>query len=156
MNDLAHVAGWDPHNPHDLAHFSWNWICTMQILYNLPTTACETDANGNAMLPKKMMNFKHNRHKISVPLAMSTKSNLEKKVPSLKKQKRKKTIPGQMLSQHRPEKNSAKCSIRSNETPSPRQTSIDKANDCVMKSERGTLTRGSDPPSGHKCSQHGR
>ena len=30
--------------------------------------------------------------------------------------------------------------------PSYRQTSIDKTNDCVMKSERGTLVGGSDPP----------
>ena len=39
--------------------------------------------------------------------------------------------------------------IRSDEIPSPRQTSIDKINDCAMKSERGALVRGSDPPSGH-------
>ena len=39
--------------------------------------------------------------------------------------------------------------IRSGEIPSPRQTSIDKTNDCAMKSERGELVRGSDPPSGH-------
>ena len=38
---------------------------------------------------------------------------------------------------------------RSGEIPSPRQTSIDKANDCAMKSERGALVRCSDPPSGH-------
>ena len=30
--------------------------------------------------------------------------------------------------------------------PSPRQSSIDETNDCVMKSERGTLVRVSDPP----------
>ena len=39
--------------------------------------------------------------------------------------------------------------IRSGEIRSPRQTSIDKTNDCAMKSERGALRRGSDPPSGH-------
>ena len=39
--------------------------------------------------------------------------------------------------------------IRSGEIPSPRQTSIDKTNDCAMKSERGALVRDSDPPSGH-------
>ena len=33
--------------------------------------------------------------------------------------------------------------------PSPRQTSIGKISDSVMKSERGVLVRGSDPPSGH-------
>ena len=37
--------------------------------------------------------------------------------------------------------------IRSGEIPSPRQTSIDKTNDCTMKSERSALVRGSDPPS---------
>ena len=54
-----------------------------------------------------------------------------------------------MLGQDRLEKNSAKRLIRSGEIPCPRQTSIDKTNDCVMKSERGALVRGSDPPSGH-------
>ena len=38
--------------------------------------------------------------------------------------------------------------FRSDEIPSPRQTSIDKTNDSAMKSERGALVRGSDPPSG--------
>ena len=54
-------------------------------------------------------------------------------------------IAGQMLGQDRPEKNSANCG----EIPSVRQTSIDKTNDCAVKSERGALVRGSDPPSGH-------
>ena len=40
--------------------------------------------------------------------------------------------------------------IRSGEIPSLRQTSIDKTNDCAMKSERGALVRGPDPPSGHR------
>ena len=48
-----------------------------------------------------------------------------------------------------PEKISEKCLIRSGEIPSPRRTSIDKTNDCVMNSERGALVKGSDPPSGH-------
>ena len=39
--------------------------------------------------------------------------------------------------------------VRSGEIPSPPQTSIDKPNDCAMKSERGALVRGSDPPSGY-------
>ena len=47
------------------------------------------------------------------------------------------------------EKNSAKCLKRSGQVPSPEQTSIDKTNDCVMKSERGALVRGSNPPQGH-------
>ena len=53
-----------------------------------------------------------------------------------------------MLGQDRPEKKSAKCLVRSGEIASPRRTSIDKANDCVMKSELGALVRGSDPPFG--------
>ena len=39
--------------------------------------------------------------------------------------------------------------VRSGEIPSPGQTSIDKTNDCAMKSARGAPVRGSDPPSGH-------
>ena len=38
---------------------------------------------------------------------------------------------------------------RSGEIPSPGQTSMDKTNDCAVKSERGALVRGADPPSGH-------
>ena len=38
--------------------------------------------------------------------------------------------------------------VRSGDIPSHRQTSIDKNNDCIMKSERGARLRGSDPPSG--------
>ena len=58
-------------------------------------------------------------------------------------------IPGQMLGQDRPEKNSTTCLIPSGEIPSLRQTSIDNINDCAMKSERGALVRGSDQPSDH-------
>ena len=39
--------------------------------------------------------------------------------------------------------------VRSGEIPSPGQTSIDKTNDCAMKSERGAPVRGSYPPFGH-------
>ena len=40
--------------------------------------------------------------------------------------------------------------IRSGKIPSPRQPSIDKTNDCAMRSERGALVRGSNPTfSGH-------
>ena len=39
--------------------------------------------------------------------------------------------------------------VRSGEIPSPGQTSIDKTNDCAMKSERGALVRVSDLPSAH-------
>ena len=39
--------------------------------------------------------------------------------------------------------------VRSGEIPSPAQTSIDKTNDYAMKSERGALVKGSDPPSCH-------
>ena len=60
-----------------------------------------------------------------------------------------KIIPGQMLGQDRPEKNSGKCLIRSGDITSARQASVDKTNDSVMNYERGALVRGSDPPSGH-------
>ena len=96
------------------------------------------------MLPKKKQTFKDARHEISVPLAMST--NLQKKfIPKNPKE----LFPGQIWGQDRPEKNSAQCLIRSGEIPSPRQTSIDNTNDCLVNSERGALVRGSDPPSGH-------
>ena len=95
---------------------------------------------GSAMLPKKKLNLKDTRHNMSVQLAMST--NLEQK-------KNEKIIPGQMWGQDRPEKNWARWLIRSGEIPSPRRTSIDKTNGCVMHSERRALVRDSDPPSGH-------
>ena len=59
---------------------------------------------------KKSLNFKYmipgTRHKISVPLAMST--IFKTKVPNFKN-KTKKLVLGQMLGQDRPEKNSTKC-----------------------------------------------
>ena len=55
-----------------------------------------------------------------------------------------------MLGQDRLQKNSGGCLVRSGEIPSPRQTWIDKTDDCVMNSERGALVRGSDPPWGHR------
>ena len=57
------------------------------------------------MLPKKM-NFKDTRQMISVPLAISTNLQQKKYTPEYKLSKRKtrKIIPGQMLSQDRPEK----------------------------------------------------
>ena len=78
------------------------------------------------------------RRAISVPLAMST--NIQKKLLRVSKKKPKNIVPGQILGQ---------VLIRSGEIPSPRQTSIDKTDDCAMKSERGSLVRGSDPSSGH-------
>lgn len=36
--------------------------------------------------------------------------------------------------------------VQSGESPSPRQTSTDQTNGCVMNCERGALVRGSDPP----------
>ena len=54
----------------------------------------------------KSYNFKDTRQKIYVPLAMST--NLRKKSFKLFKTP-KKTIPGPILGQDRPEKNSDKC-----------------------------------------------
>ena len=43
--------------------------------------------------------------------------------------------------------------VRSGVVPSPGQASIDKTNDRAMKSERGALVRGSDPPSGHSVTK---
>ena len=74
---------------------------------------------------------------------------MKKKNRTLKK-KRKKAVAGRVLGQHRPEKNSAKRLIGSGEVSSPRQTSIVKTSDCVMKYEQGALVRGSDPPKGHR------
>ena len=96
---------------------------------------------------KESSNFKDTRQKMSVPLAMST--NLRKNMFQTFKKTPKNIIPGQILGQDRPEKNSSQMLIRSGEIPSPRQTSIDKNNDCAMKSERGALVRGADPSSGH-------
>ena len=75
-------------------------------------------------------------------------ANLRKKVSNFSKTP-KTIIPGPILGQDRPEKNSAKMFVRIGGIPSPGQTSIDKTNDCAMKSERGAPVRGSDPPSGH-------
>ena len=72
-------------------------------------------------------------------------------------QARKKQNLGPVLGQHRLEKNSGGCLVRSGEIPSPRQTSIDKTNDCIMNYEQSALVRGSDPPYvGPPCSQNGR
>ena len=98
------------------------------------------------------MNFKDTRRKISVPLAMSI--NLQKKSSNPSKKNRKKKSWGDLGPRSAREKLSQML-VRSGEIPSLRQTSIDKTNDCAMKSERGALVRGADPPSGH-CSQNGR
>ena len=70
------------------------------------------------------------------------------KTPELKKKKL-----GPTLGQDRFQKTSGGCllTVRGGEIPSLcRQTSIDKTNDCVMVSERGSLARDSDPPQGHR------
>ena len=67
-------------------------------------------------MPKKKLNFKDTRQKISAPLAMSTKS--QKKSFNLSKTPEKNIIE-QMLGQDQPEKNLAKSLIRSREIPSP-------------------------------------
>ena len=37
LHALAHVAGWDPNNQHDLARASWvGSVLRMQILHNIP------------------------------------------------------------------------------------------------------------------------
>ena len=55
-----------------------------------------------------------------------------------------KTILGPMLGQHWLQNNSGRRMF--SPKPSPRQTSIDKTNDCVMNSEQSALVRGPDPP----------
>ena len=98
-------------------------------------------------MAKKTLNFKDNRQKISVPLAMST--NLQKTSSKLFKKQTNKKILGRSWAKIGLRKTQATCLVRSGEIPSPRQTSIDKTSDCVINSERGALVRGSDPPSGH-------
>ena len=88
-----------------------------------------------------------------------------KKISNFSKTPKKKN-PGPILGQDRPEKNSAKCLLEAARfqvlgrhrwtkptTPpwnlNSGQTSMDKTNDCAVKSERGALVRGSDLPSGH-------
>ena len=60
--------------------------------------------------------------------------------------KKKRANLGPMLGQLRLEKNSDRSLVRSGEIPGPRQTSIDKTNDCVINFEQSALVRGSDPP----------
>ena len=126
-----------------------NGVCFRQILVRLIIFVYlgrKTDGNGNAMLPKKLWISE-------VPalrfLYRSLWAQIFKKKGTKLSTKYEKKILGQILGQDRPEKNSAKCFIRSGEIPSPRQTSIDKTNDCVMNSERGAIVRCSEPPSGH-------
>ena len=77
------------------------------------------------------MRLKDTRRDVSVPLAMSTNLyKTQKKTSKLTK----KTAPDRKLGQGRPEKHSATCLIPSDEIPSSRQTSIEKADECVMKS----------------------
>ena len=78
---------------------------------------------------------------------MST--NLHKKMFQTLKKKRKKSFLGRCWAKIGLRKAQPSVWFQSREIPSPRQTSIDKTNDCVTKSERGALVRGSDPPSGH-------
>ena len=92
--------------------------------------------------PKRSLNFRDTRYKISVPLAMST--NIEKNKFQTLKKKRKKYSLADVGPRSAWQKLSPML-IRSGEIPSPRQISMDKDNDCAMKSERAALVRGSDP-----------
>lgn len=60
--------------------------------------------------------------------AMYAHDSLKTKVPNFGRNENKtgKIIPRTTVGKPRPEKNSAKCSIRSAEIPNPRQTSIDQ------------------------------
>ena len=101
------------------------------------------------MLSKKSLNFKYTRHKISVPLAISTFFFLMFQI--IKNKNENKYSRADVGPRTAWEKIS-QIFIWSGEIPSPRRTSIDKTNDCAMKSERGALVRGPDP----QCSQNGR
>ena len=59
---------------------------------------------------KKSVNFEYTRHKISVPLAMTTKVVPGKLLINFETfENPKNIIPGKMLGQDRPEKNSVNC-----------------------------------------------
>ena len=88
------------------------------------------------MLPEKLWISTTPAVKISVTLAMST--NLQKKSITLEK-KTKKIIPGQMLGQDRPEKNSIKC-FNSKRRDSESSTDIDRQN-LRLRHELGALGR---------------
>ena len=64
----------------------------------------------------------------------------KKKFHTFLKPRKNRVIPGPILGQDRPEKNSAKCLF---------EAARYRTNDGAMKSERGAPVRGSDPPSGH-------
>ena len=99
----------------------------------------------------KRWNLKHTHRNISVPLAMYEHESLQQqKNQTLKEKKEKQFLAGcwGKIGLRNTRRN---VFIRSGEIPSPRQTSVDKTNDCVMKFERGALVRGSDPPSGHSA-----
>ena len=106
------------------------------------TAAVNEYPNGKAKYQEK---FEYQRYP---PQKFRTRflwARLENKVLNFWKRP-KKTNLGPMLGQHRLEKNSGRSLVRSGEIPSPRQTSINKTNDCVMNSEQSALVRGSDPP----------
>ena len=97
----------------------------------------------------KRWNLKHTHRNISVPLAMYEHESLQQqKNQTLKEKKEKQFLAGcwGKIGLRNTRRN---VFIRSGEIPSPRQTSVDKTNDCSMKSELGALVRGSDPPSSH-------
>ena len=60
-----------------------------------------------------------------------------------------------MLGQHRLQKHSGGCLVRSAEIPSPRHALIDEINDCVMNYERSALVRVLRPTPGSPFSHHG-
>ena len=95
---------------------------------------------------QKKLKFKDTRHKISVPLATST--NVLKKSSKLKNNNQEKTLMGKLWPKIGLRKTQPNVTSKRRDCES--STDIDRQTyDCAMKSERGALARGSDPPSGH-------
>ena len=86
------------------------------------------------------VNSKDTRRNISVPLTMNMSTNLHKKTERWKKKNAPKNNSWQDFGPR--SAGESKCSIRSSEIPSPRQTSIDKTNECVMKNLNGARSLG--------------
>ena len=95
------------------------------------------------------MNFEDTRHKRFLYRSLGAQI-FKKKVPHLKKKSEKNNSWADVGPRSAWEKLSQNVSFEAARfRVLDRHPSIDKTNDCAMKSERGALVRGSDPPSGH-------